>query len=439
MKEIEGSFYNLILEKIKAREENETTDYKEFWYGDFISKDETTGELKISSKNKNKNKSLVEDILSMANSIYEEDSHIIIGANDRGVIVGVQNTKNRKTTEDITNLLNSLPFFGNELPDVTVKTLYIENKEVDVITIKSSTSTPFMLAGSYNGIKSYDIYSRYNSSNIKTSAHSVDKQLVDKLWAKRYGQLDWQTDSYRFKVFTNLRDRWEEVYPSEILKNECKDDECEDFEILNVLQYKNDISYQVVYIGDGSYFCKNPNDFLHSFEYINYYGHLKNIQRVNITLYKNNNFVESFEGIKFARDITAPYPKFESFRDEIVRNHLFSYNYFISGNLDYNLFFIDTSEYATMARHSLEDLIIFFYNEKEKERFDEFISKNKEEIKNINFANYASRINKDMLEDVTVSRESIIQEFGEGRFFKLLYEQWKIDEDFNKFSSITGN
>ncbi len=164
------------------------------------------------------NADLLKDIICMANNttVDMQDGYIIFGIEDSLFnIIGVSEDSNRKNQENIIGFLSSQAWSGEEIPNVDVKTVEIDGKEVDVLIIYRSDVTPYYLLKDYlktnvSGkdktiIRAGVIYSRVGDRNT-SSAECATKQAAEFLWKKRFGLVG----SDDFKVIKRLQnaDSW---------------------------------------------------------------------------------------------------------------------------------------------------------------------------------------------------------------------------------------
>lgn len=122
---------NELLEILhSSQHETDTYDFKERW--------------------ENTNSELLKDILSFTNTAHHYDCYLIYGINDGKDVIGITDTdKNRKNQQNISDFLQSLNFANSSIPKVLVNTLELENKLVDILTIKDSDQVPFYLRADY--------------------------------------------------------------------------------------------------------------------------------------------------------------------------------------------------------------------------------------------------------------------------------------------------
>ena len=86
----------------------------------------------------------------MANNRPRRDSYIIFGIdNECFSVIGVENDVNRRNQQGITNILRNITFAGSVRPRIEMRTIYIDNHEVDVLIIKDSFDVPYYLEKEY--------------------------------------------------------------------------------------------------------------------------------------------------------------------------------------------------------------------------------------------------------------------------------------------------
>ena len=156
------------------------------------------------------------DIICMANNIDGRDAYLIYGANDDGIVTGIENTTyTRYTTKSVTEFLRSKPFAGGYVPKVSVQIVEIENHELDVLIIHSTRNTPYFLANNFS--QSHDrkkhliagaIYTRVNDINTPRN-QTASYEHTEHLWRRRFG-MD-MTPSEKFLYFLENTQNWSET------------------------------------------------------------------------------------------------------------------------------------------------------------------------------------------------------------------------------------
>jgi len=151
---------------------------------------------------------LLQDIVSLANNIDNDDAYLIFGISDDFLVNGVESApfnENRKTSASLTQFINSAPFGDGNRPSISLHTITLNNHQVDVIRIKASNKVPFFLSNVHQGLQAGVVYSRRNDVNTgKGSATPSD--MVEKLYRIRFG-LD-KTIMERMHILLDEFDNW---------------------------------------------------------------------------------------------------------------------------------------------------------------------------------------------------------------------------------------
>ena len=153
---------------------------------------------------------LLHDIICLANNRANRDAYLILGVEDITYgVIGVEKDSNRKNQQNIVDFLSSKSFAGQVRPRVEVRTINIDNHEVDVFVVKNSTDVPYYLTKDYNDgqkkVRANYIYTRVqdNNTHIDTSA---DINHVEYLWKKRFGLIT--TPLEQLKVLLKNPEDW---------------------------------------------------------------------------------------------------------------------------------------------------------------------------------------------------------------------------------------
>lgn len=177
-----------IQDLIALKAEGDYWDFKEEWYSKKID--------------------MLHDIICMANNLVNRETYIIIGVNDLGEVVGVSQA-NRKNQQNVIDFLKDKKFAGEIRPEVYVHTIFIQDKEVDVLVIANTTHTPYYLTEDYkdNGGVLYkaNIYTRVGDTNTPKIA-TADINNVEWLWKKRFGII--QSIKERFLMLLDNPNDW---------------------------------------------------------------------------------------------------------------------------------------------------------------------------------------------------------------------------------------
>ncbi|WP_086443707.1 ATP-binding protein [Candidatus Enterococcus lemimoniae] len=165
----------------------------------------------------NNNADLLKDIICMANNTTSnmQDGYIIFGIEDTTFeVTGVLNDVNRKNQENLIGFLSSQIWSGEETPNVDVKTIQIDEKEIDVLVIRNEMVTPYYLLKEYSKSNSGKnktiihagvIYSRIGDRNT-SSAECATKHATEFLWKKRFGLIG--NDDYKVTKRLENTENW---------------------------------------------------------------------------------------------------------------------------------------------------------------------------------------------------------------------------------------
>lgn len=201
-----------IDDAIKSKSEKTFLDFKVQWY----------------EKNESGNSDLILDILCLCNCEYEDDRYLVIGITDTFYVKDVAADKNRRGSDDITNLMRNF----NKIPKVEVQEVAYQNKKLDVVIIKYDKHVrPFYIEkltegqrkvinknGSYEGLSAGAIYSRNNYTNTPRDS-TANKYEIEKMWREHFG-ID-KSALERFKIYLENPQDWE------VLDKEVFDEEAE--------------------------------------------------------------------------------------------------------------------------------------------------------------------------------------------------------------------
>lgn len=183
-----------IKELINSKREDDHWDFKEQWHD---------------------NKSdLLHDIICLANNRADRDAYLIFGVRDKTYeIIGIENDLNRKNQQKIIDFLKNIPFVSGIRPSIEVKTIMIENHELDILIVKNSYDTPYFLLKDYSDkgkiVKRYSIYTRVKDTNTPKDS-IADINQIEFLWKKRFHLTS--SPIIQFFYMIENKDEWEDRY-----------------------------------------------------------------------------------------------------------------------------------------------------------------------------------------------------------------------------------
>lgn len=127
---------------------------------------------------------LIKDIICFANTVHDENCYLIFGVTDDCKVVGM--VKPRRKQADVIEAISNLVFAGDNYPKISIETILVDGREVDVLTIFNTVMTPIYLKRTYGKMRQGCIYLRTGDKNTpdNSNAHMVDIEI---LWKKRLG------------------------------------------------------------------------------------------------------------------------------------------------------------------------------------------------------------------------------------------------------------
>lgn len=131
---------------------------------------------------------LLHDIICLANNLSNQDGLIIIGVDEEKefLLQDIVNDSNRKKTQDLVSFLRDKKFAGGIRPTVTVQSIQLFLKTIDVIVVRNDRNTPYYLTEQYQGVFANNIYVRIMDTNTPRNT-SADINIIESLWKKRFG------------------------------------------------------------------------------------------------------------------------------------------------------------------------------------------------------------------------------------------------------------
>ncbi len=343
---------------------------------------------------------LLKDIICFANTIHDDDCYIIFGITDNLKIKGMRGKRRKQA--DIINLIDGHDFAGSLRPKVSVDTIKIQGKKLDILTIFNSNMTPYYLKKNFGGMYANCIYLRKEDTNTPDKS-SADYYDIEKLWMKRFHLLGSKLDF-----------------------------------IINNLD-KNDWKYvdeKYFYIKDPQYtieFCDeeivNEPDY-YSYNMVNstsYYGELY-LCLQKTTLLKLNTVV--LDGGRL--EIIVPEVHY-FYRDKFGLSPKYLYKYYIEDSYNYKLLkfirsFTDNEE-SNFAFKKLKEVILIFKSFDEKNSFDKYINSHintfKKELKNLSEKFYNIDCNNEQ------KKLNHIKDLNTGKALNKMLEQWRNNNNNN--------
>ena len=308
-------------------------------------------------KHHTNNSNLLHDIICMANNRADRDGYIIFGVTDDDFkIVGVNGDENRKNQQQMIDFLKDKKFAGGIRPTIELKTLYIEDHEIDVLVIKNTTDTPYYMSESFKGVMSNYIYTRIGDTNTPKD-RSADINHVEYLWKKR---------------FLLNRPPLQQIEKKLRYKEEWKEENRTYYNIYNP-EFKICILDE-----DDEYERRKPEFYAYNMCNSSVMYRDLQIKYYETTLYSKQLVI--LDGGRFI----SPIPEWGFLQFGEYRSSTnYAFKYYIKESLDYKIleFFLkEDSEEAYYAYRDLQDVILEFDNLFEKDNFINYVELNKAEL-----------------------------------------------------------
>ncbi|MDD3392218.1 MAG: hypothetical protein PHE54_01610 [Bacilli bacterium] len=260
------------------------------------------------------------------------------------------------------DFLNTKPFVGGIRPSIELKTLQIENHEVDIVIIKNSTDTPFFLVKDFRDqgemVRRYSIYTRIKDTNTPKDS-CADINHIEFLWKKRF----LLTQSPINRIFNMLKN-----------KNDWKNSEVD----YNKTTYYNKYNPEYTVVITNIYDDLRPE--FYSMVMIN-----KNQSYLNVKIkyFETTVFECQATYLDETRYLTTT-PEWAFIREISIDNDQGAYKYFINGSnrqIMQNFLFNDKDDSAISAKKRFDEVILYFDSDEEKEKFEKFVRDNSKNIK----------------------------------------------------------
>lgn len=337
------NFIEEIIDLIELKKEGNYWDFKEYWHDN--------------------NADLLHDIICFANNLVNRDSYIIIGVEDKSyTITDVKNDPNRKNQQNIIDFLKSKKFIGGIRPDIEVKTIEIQNCEIDILIIKNTFNTPYFLLEEYRDkgecVRRHSIYTRVGDTNTPKDS-IADINQIEYLWKKHF----LLTESPIKRIFELLKDKhnWEERY----INNQTIYYYTFNPEYTINIEADNDRMHPEFY----SMVMTNNNQ-SYSNLYIKYFGTV--IYECQLTYLDGGRLL-------------IPTPEWSFIRELKRENYQGGYKYFIKNSNKSKLlsFFYDNqNSEERFAKSHFDEIIIYFDSDTQKNNFELYIKENRDIINN---------------------------------------------------------
>ena len=332
---------NLIIDLIDSKREGDYWDFKEEWYSNKAD--------------------LLHDIICLANNRVNRDAYIIVGVVDKIYeLKSVATDKNRRNQQQVIDFLKTIKFSGGVRPDIEVRTINIQNLELDIIIVKNSFDTPYFLLEDYRDkeklVKRYSIYTRVQDTNTpKDSIADIDQ--IEYLWKKRF----LLTESPIKRIFESLKDKdnWDERY----VKGET------------IYHYKFNPEYTLV-IED------EEEELYPEFYSMVMINKIQSYLNLSIKYYGTIVYQCQLTYLDGAR-LLVPTPQW-GFISDIKRDRTQGgYKYYVYGDETerlLNFFFDENKDEQKYAKSLFDEIVLYFESKEQRKGFELYISNNKDQV-----------------------------------------------------------
>lgn len=322
-----------IIKLIDKKSEGEYWDYKQEWHKD--------------------NERLLIDILCFANTVHNKDCYLIIGVADNGNIIGLTDeSPNRKNQAAVLDLLSNSIFAGDYVPDISVETILVEGKEVDILTVFNSYNVPFYLKSKtkkYHTIVDGYIYSRKGDRNTSISENS-SMQQIELLWKKRLGILSPPLE----QIVSRMRNKSEWQQLDNVYYNIFNPD-------FKIVENWDEEEYRD---------CKR--------EFYSYNQCNESIRYINLDILCRETVLKGFQVVILdSGRYRTPTPTWGFIHDPKYHiETLYSYKYILKDSITFavqQFVYDEDSEEARIAKQRFDEVVLYFQNKQEQEEFHQSI------------------------------------------------------------------
>ncbi|MFK7799253.1 MAG: helix-turn-helix domain-containing protein [Aureispira sp.] len=349
------------------------------------------------------NACLLHDIISMANCDCEDDRYIILGVSDPDSASGCEvvgltkGQTNRKTQANLIDFLREKKNAGGIRPEVELRTINLQNKEIDVIVVLNKPNKPYYLTADYRDknkvVRANYIYTRILDTNTPIN-QSADLMRIEKMWKERFGLT--LPPLERMKLLLKQPENW--------------------FKNLGNKSYTYHKQFPEFRI---EFSEPEPKAEVYSFFYTNSKSFLGN------AVLKYGSTILAELGYLFVDEMRLEIGKPESKRLDKLENW---YYYFDLSSLE-GIFHYFLTNSNVEAKSRLEECqFLFFKNKEEQEGFNNFLIENEEEFLQIKPDSIAIKAKEEMQkQDFKPSVDPIFINKS-----RKMYEKWTKEKEIDK-------
>lgn len=297
---------------------------------------------------------LIKDIICFANTVHDESCYIVFGVDDFCNVLGME--KPRRKQADIIDALSNLVFAGDISPKISVDSIEIEGKDVDILIVSDMDNTPVYLKRNYGKMKAGCIYLRTGDKNTPDGGNA-DIADIEMLWKKRLGLTKPPLEYIYDRLHNPLE--WKEQEGNSyynIYKPEFT---------LSIIDDENEKVADEFY----SYAMYNESTSFSTLQ-IKYHGTV--LKEYQLAILDSGRY-------------TTPVPEWGYIcYDEYHVNSKYAYKYFVLGSNRYRVhrFFYNEEDHEQgIALRRLMEVVLIYESDEERLAFETFIEENQGSIK----------------------------------------------------------
>lgn len=308
------------------------------------------------------NEELLHDIICLANNLERDESYLIIGVDEEHdyQVVDVSGDAHRRNTQQITDWLTHVKWFGSRWPVVEVVPLRFCDAVIDVVVIESvRDAMPYCLEKPNGKLGAFKVYLRRSDTNTPINENATIYEF-EALWRHRLGMDMAPLD--RVPGLLEDRNDWERQ--SRITSS-------------NNVYYSFDPRYVIGHESDDS---------LHGFEYYVFEQHDPRPYWHTITITYLGQQIYDCQGVSLDGGCyftTVPERSFFRWDASSAHEPDIFYGYFVKGSLDWSLhkfFYKDRYGDEEVAHNRFLRCVLVFDSEIQREDFEDFLRSVKTEF-----------------------------------------------------------
>ena len=330
---------NLIRFFIEQGKEGECWDFKQEWQENI--------------------EDLMKDIVCFANTVHDENCYLIFGVSDKLEVTGMN--KPRRKQADIIDAISNLVFAGDIYPQIEVKTIEYEDKELDILVIENVEETPIYLKKPYGKMNAGCVYTRVGDKNTPDRSNAEIKE-IENLWRKRLGltktPLEYIFDRlYNKAEWTESENGFYNVYHPEYTIKITPNEDDLGAEFYAYAMYNHNVSYE------------------------------------DLSIQFQNTVLKSYQIVVLdGGRLCVPVPKWGYLcHDEYGIHNEYCYKYYIAGSKELKLLQFLYNPQNSDHRYAFmkfQEVVVFYNSKEEQLAFEAYIEENQEllnnEIKQVN-------------------------------------------------------